>query len=91
MPSRSVCVTHGSACRRRRPAGAAPAPSGAIRLNWRLVHFALPTVDYVVAHELAHLREMNHSPRFWALVGAVMPEYRVAMRRLKEAVLPVFD
>ena len=65
--------------------------SGAIRLNWRLVHFALPTVDYVVAHELAHLREMNHSPRFWALVGSVMPEYRVAMRRLKEAVLPVFD
>ena len=36
---------------------------GSIRLNWRLIHFALPTIDYVVAHELAHLREMDHSPR----------------------------
>ncbi len=65
--------------------------SGAIRLNWRLVHFALPTVDYVIAHELAHLREMNHGPRFWQLVGSVMPDYRSAMQPLKDEVLPVFD
>src|SRR5262249_35905413 len=38
---------------------------GRIRLNWRLIHFALPVIDYVVAHELAHLRELNHGPRFW--------------------------
>src|SRR5690606_37267998 len=41
---------------------------GSIRLSWRLVHFAMSTIDYVVAHELAHLREMNHSPRCWDVV-----------------------
>ena len=65
--------------------------SGAIRLNWRLVHFGLATIDYVVAHELSHLREMNHSPRFWDVVRSVMPDYEHAMGRLKTDVLPVFD
>ena len=65
--------------------------SGAIRLNWRLIHFGLATIDYVVAHELAHLREMNHSPRFWDVVRSVMPDYEHAMGRLKSDVLPVFD
>lgn len=65
--------------------------SGAIRLNWRLVHFGLATIDYVVAHELAHLREMNHSPRFWDVVRSVMPDYEQAMGPLKHEVLPVFD
>jgi predicted metal-dependent hydrolase len=58
--------------------------AGNIRLNWRLIHYALPLVDYVVAHELAHLREMNHSPRFWAAVGSVYPDYdgaRLALRK----------
>jgi predicted metal-dependent hydrolase len=64
---------------------------GSIRLNWRLVHFALPTIDYVVAHELAHLREMNHSPRFWDVVRSVMPDYEQARGALKDDVLPVFD
>lgn len=65
--------------------------SGAIRLNWRLIHFGLATIDYVVAHELAHLREMNHSPRFWEVVRSVMPDYEQAMGHLKSDVLPVFD
>ncbi len=39
-----------------------------IRLNWRLVHCDISLIDYVVIHELAHLSEMNHSPRFWAIV-----------------------
>lgn len=65
--------------------------SGAIRLNWRLIHFGLATIDYVVAHELAHLREMNHSPRFWDVVRSVMPDYEQAMGRLKTDVLPIFD
>ena len=65
--------------------------SGAIRLNWRLVHFALPTIDYVVAHELAHLREMNHSPRFWDVVRSVLPDYEQARRALKDDAVPAFD
>ena len=64
---------------------------GSIRLNWRLVHFALPTIDYVVTHELAHLREMNHSPRFWDVVRSVLPDYERARGSLKDDVLPVFD
>ena len=64
---------------------------GSIRLNWRLVHFAPPTIDYVVTHELAHLREMNHSPRFWDVVRSVLPDYEHARGNLKDDVLPVFD
>jgi len=64
---------------------------GAIRLNWRLIHFAMPTIDYVVAHELAHLREMNHSPRFWDVVRSVLPDYERSRGVLKDDVLPVFD
>lgn len=48
---------------------------GSIMLNWRLLHFAQPVVDYVVVHELSHLREMNHSPRFWAVVAQACPDY----------------
>jgi len=65
--------------------------SGAIRLHWRLVQYPLATVDYVVAHELAHLREMNHGPRFWAVVGSVVPEYRAARRQLGSEPLAAWD
>ena len=64
---------------------------GSIRLNWRLVHFRLPTIDYVVAHELAHLKEMNHSPAFWGVVRSLVPEYEAARSHLRDAVLPVLD
>lgn len=58
--------------------------SGAIRLNWRLVHFPLPIVDYVIAHELAHLAELNHSPRFWQRVSVLYPDWQGARRWLRE-------
>ena len=53
--------------------------------------FAMASIDYGVAHELAHLREMNHSPRFWDVVRSVMPDYERARGTLKDDVLPVFD
>jgi predicted metal-dependent hydrolase len=48
---------------------------GRIRLNWRLIHLDDALTDYVVVHELAHLHEMNHSPRFWRVVEQVLPDY----------------
>ncbi|MCU7372337.1 SprT family zinc-dependent metalloprotease [Paucibacter sp. O1-1] len=65
--------------------------SGAIRLNWRLIHFAPAIIDYVVAHELAHLREMNHSARFWAVVRSVVPDYEQARERLRDEPVPQLD
>ncbi|CAN7562483.1 SprT family zinc-dependent metalloprotease [Pseudoduganella sp. LjRoot289] len=55
-----------------------------IRLNWRLIHFSLPLIDYVVAHELAHILEMNHSARFWATVGRIYPAYDEAKALLRK-------
>jgi len=64
---------------------------GSIRLNWRLVHFGLPIIDYVVAHELAHLREMNHSAAFWEVVRSVLPDYEHARIALRDGHVPVLD
>ena len=58
---------------------------GRIRLNWRLVHLAPELADYVVAHEAAHLVEMNHSKRFWAVVSSLYPAWREARERLELA------
>jgi len=62
-------------------------PSGRISLNWRLIQFPAAIVDYVLIHELVHLRHMNHSRRFWNEVEALCPGYRVArqwLRRTRE-------
>ncbi len=60
---------------------------GTIRLHWRLVHFRQPVIDYVVAHELSHLRVMDHSPRFWETVEAVVPDYRQLRGQLRQEAL----
>lgn len=57
---------------------------GRIRLNWRLIHFPLSIIDYVAAHELSHLKEMNHGPRFWQTVASIFPEYDHARDTLRE-------
>jgi hypothetical protein len=62
--------------------------SGAIRLNWRLLHFRPAVIDYVVVHELSHLRFMDHGPRFWATVHGVMPDHAALRRQLKEEAVP---
>ncbi len=62
-----------------------------IRLHWRLLHLPVELGDYVVAHEVAHLLEMNHSARFWSVVESLYPDWRAARGRLREAAasLPV--
>jgi predicted metal-dependent hydrolase len=55
-----------------------------IRLNWRLIHCEPRIIDYVIVHELAHLTEMNHGPRFWAIVERYFPDYRDARDALKK-------
>ena len=61
---------------------------GSIRLHWRLVHFRVGVIDYVVAHELSHLRVMDHSPRFWDTVRAVVPDYAELRVQLKDEAVP---
>ena len=55
-----------------------------IRLHWRLLHLPAELIDYVVAHEVAHCVHMNHSPRFWALVGQVVPDLAARRARLRQ-------
>lgn len=56
---------------------------GRVRLSWRLIHLRIALIDYVVAHELAHLRHMNHSARFWRTVEHICPDYRCARSELR--------
>jgi predicted metal-dependent hydrolase len=55
---------------------------GRVRLNWRLMLLPPHLIDYVIAHELAHCRELNHSARFWDIVSLLYPEHRSARREL---------
>jgi predicted metal-dependent hydrolase len=56
---------------------------GTIHLNVQLIKLPLRLLDYVVVHELAHLRELNHSPAFWNVVGSVCPNYKKLRSELK--------
>ena len=57
---------------------------GNLNFNWRLLLAPLPVLDYVVIHELCHLKELNHSARFWALVARACPDYVVRRRGLRQ-------
>jgi predicted metal-dependent hydrolase len=57
---------------------------GEIRLHWRLVQLPPRIADYVIAHEVAHLIELNHSPRFWALVERLFPGHAAARKELDD-------
>lgn len=54
-----------------------------VRLNWRLLQAPPHIINYVICHELAHLKEMNHSAKFWAVVTSIYPDYKVAEKELK--------
>jgi len=58
---------------------------GTLSFNWRLVLLPPFVMDYLIYHELAHLKVMNHSPRFWRVVTALCPEFDAAERWLKES------
>jgi hypothetical protein len=58
--------------------------NGTISLNWRLIQLPAPVRDYIIVHELMHLRELNHSPRFWAEVAKACPDYHSAEEWLKQ-------
>lgn len=67
--------------------------NGTIMLNWRLIHFTPAIIDYVVAHEVAHLKEMNHSQHFWQEVERLLPDFYRARQQLKQfdpTSLPLF-
>ena len=54
-----------------------------VRLNWRLLQAPPHIINYVICHELAHLKEMNHSAKFWAVVASIYPDYKQAEKDLK--------
>jgi predicted metal-dependent hydrolase len=57
---------------------------GIINLNWRLICFSEPVIDYVIVHELSHMRHMNHSKSFWSEVEKYIPDYKIQVKELKE-------
>jgi hypothetical protein len=64
---------------------------GTIRLNWRLIHLKIEMVDYVVVHELSHLRHMDHSPLFWDVVASVLPDHKQRRQALRQSTLPLAE
>ncbi len=64
---------------------------GSIRLHWRLIHFRSSVIDYVVVHELSHLRVMDHSPRFWDTVRTIVPDYEALRGQLKDEAVPTWS
>ena len=57
---------------------------GGLNFSWRLIQAPLSIVDYVIVHELVHLRQMDHSPLFWKKVEALMPDYKRRKQWLRE-------
>lgn len=57
--------------------------SGNLNFNWRLIHLTAPVRDYIIVHELCHLKEFNHSARFWQLVAQTVPDFRLLRKSLK--------
>jgi hypothetical protein len=86
---RELAAAHGFRVRRvairdQRSRWGSCSPTGDISLNWRLVLMPAAVRDYVLLHELAHLRVANHSRKFWRLLGEVCPGWREARKVLRD-------
>ena len=57
---------------------------GSVVLNWKLIVFSMDLIDYVIVHELAHLRHQDHSPRFWSVVETWIPRHKTVRRELRK-------
>lgn len=57
---------------------------GGLCFSWRLMRYPLPAIEYVVAHEVAHLKQLNHSPAFYQVLDTLMPDHRQRARLLKQ-------
>lgn len=62
---------------------------GNLNFNWKLTLMPPEILDYVVVHELAHRKEMNHSKDFWKIVEQVLPDYQKRRKRLKELAMEI--
>lgn len=83
--AKAMGVTYGRiAIREQRTRWGSCSEPGNLNFNWKLILMPPGVLDYVVVHELAHRREMNHSDRFWAVVEYYMPEYKKYREWLKE-------
>jgi len=90
LPSRVQCIAGPLKCivtrvsvRNQRTRWGSCSRRGTVSLNWRLIQLPEFVRDYIIIHELMHLREMNHSARYWKHVEAGCPDYRAAEKWLK--------
>lgn len=83
--SNIMSLTHGGILlREQKKRWASCDAEGNLRFNWQLIMAPLKLVDYIVVHELAHLRIRNHSPAFWRLVSSVLPDYEDRKEKLRK-------
>ena len=64
--------------------GSCSARTGSVNFSWRLVMATQEVLDYVVVHELAHIKHANHSPAFWAHVARYVPDYKACRKWLRD-------